>query len=1576
MQESHVAQCSHCRKEEGVDPQFMRCKQCKSVMYCSVDCQKGHWVEHKIWCQAIGRISKEQSSSTHNFVDPAHVSHLTPNERKKITGLVGSKCLVKCLFNNVHQNALWDTGAQVSVISETFLREYLKGVTVHPISELIDHELNLTAANGTKIPYSGWVEINVRLLDPPEPGSAQQDLTVPFLVTNEQLQSPIIGYNVIEELLKENLNPKQMEAVYDSFPGKSDKDIDTLVNFIQCDASGYLCQVKTGKKAVVIPKLKTVYVNCFVKTGPIDDIAPVMFEPIEQTELPEGIELQDSLLYVKQGNSSKVKIPVHNMSGHDIVLGNRANLGHLQLVKSVTAMDVKLCETQVSQVSQSTSDSERSPAPAEEESVKGPGPLPPVDLSSLNKEQYSVVAQMLMEEHESFATSNEDLGCIPDLEMQINLTDQQPVQKRYTSVPRPLYPEVKQYIEDLLNQNIITKSQSPYSSPVVCVRKKDGSLRLCVDYRELNQKSLADRHPIPRVQESLDSLGGNTWFSVLDQGRAYHQGFMHEDSRAYTAFITPWGLYEWVRIPFGLKNAPANFQRFMERCLDGLRDQIAIPYLDDVIVFSQTFEEHVENLRTVLRRLRKHGVKLKPKKCDMFKHEVKFLGRIVSKDGYRMDPNNVKAVVQLKDLHPKNVGEVRQIAGLLSYYRRYIKDFARLAKPIYDLISEDKVGSQKKKVGQRPSKEPVCWTKEHQTVLQNLIEKITSPPVMAYPDFTLPYILTTDASKDGLGAVLYQRQDGITRVIAYGSRSLTKPERNYNMHAGKLEFLALKWAVTEQFRDYLYHSPGFTVYTDNNPLTYILTTAKVNATSLRWVNELADFHFNIKYRPGRSNADADTLSRITLDINGYMDNCTETINGEAFSTVTNATREANNPSTAWLSSLTAVPCLNEEEYPDVDLQVISTTELALAQQHDPVISRILHFKGNGKRPSYAQRKEEAAPVKQMLHEWDKLHVERDGILYRKSGLKDQTVLPKKFRKAVYTQLHDDMGHLGAERTIDLARERFYWPYMQSDITHYVTKVCRCLKQRKPTTHTRAPLRPIHTTAPFELVSLDYLHLDKSVGGYQYVLVIIDHFTRFAQVYPTKDKTAKTTANKLFNDYILRFGFPQAIHHDQGGEFENQLFNYLEKLSGIKHSRTTPYHPQGNGQVERFNRTLLAMLRSLPETQKSRWPEHLNKVVHAYNCTRHDSTGFSPFLLLYGRTPRLPIDIMFGLKPPQGYCNYPAYVKQWREAMRAAYDLANTQASKSAMIGKQQYDKKVRHTALQEGDRVLVRNLSERGGTGKLRSYWEDFIHIIKSQRGDLPVYEVIREDGEGRTRVLHRNLLLPCSYLPVGDESVQRTNNKQNDRSIRNRRQTGRQKPKTLPLGRGQNSRRLDSDSEEELTGFAPRDLRGLQWTSQQETSQTTPPSEPDDPPLATVDSEVQSDVSDVQDSTDDEVPPRRSGRTRQPRQIFTYENLGDPTQVSYQANSIETQTGRVTGQPGSPYQGTPMFGPFAATQGYGYPTAATQSYGYPPTTTQSYGYPPTTTQSYGYPPWYFHIPQPVSVNGSSCNLCCPTPLG
>ena len=242
--------------------------------------------------------------------------------------------------------------------------------------------------------------------------------------------------------------------------------------------------------------------------------------------------------------------------------------------------------------------------------------------------------------------------------------------------------------------------------------------------------------------------------------------------------------------------------------------------------------------------------------------------------------------------------------------------------------------------------------------------------------------------------------------------------------------------------------------------------------------------------------------------------------------------------------------------------------------------------------------------------------------------------------------------------------------------------------------------------------MDYVHLEPSSGGYQYILVIMDHYTRFAQAYATRDKSTKTAAVKLYNDFIMRFGFPETIHHDQGGEFENNL----EKLSVFRHSWATPYHPQGNGQVERLNRTLLSMLRALPEKQKSRWRDHLNKVVHAYNCTRHDSTGFSPSYLLFGRTPRLLIDIIFGLKPPEGYSTYPEYVRNWRRAMKEAYDLASAHERRSADIGKQQYEKEVKHTALCEEDRVLVRNMTERGGPGKLRSYWEHEIYVVTQNR--------------------------------------------------------------------------------------------------------------------------------------------------------------------------------------------------------------------------------------------------------------------
>ncbi len=485
-------------------------------------------------------------------------------------------------------------------------------------------------------------------------------------------ERPIIGYNVIEEVVKaqspgSRVDPKTIQTVSAALSIRP-RIARMVVKLIQTpDLHESIGVVTTGCRRIHLSANEVTTISVPASLGAIFKGEEVLFTPSELHPLLEGPRVTEGLVKTNIGGKrASINIPIANTNNYPILMDQRTILGHLDTVKAVYAATLSLDqpETSVSQTTNRPTCSAASMNPVstgmqrEGENIS-PGEThrpkwnPPVGLEHLSEHQGEAVREILHEECEAFAY---DIGSIPTLNMYITLSDPAPVQKTYTSIPKPLHAEVKEYLQDLLNKGWITPSRSPYSSPVVCVRKKDGSLHLCCDYRELNSKSVPDRHPIPGIQDMLDSLSGSSWFSIFDQGKAYHQGFLGPESHPLTAFITPWGLYQCTRVPFGLSSAPAEFQRSMDECLSGLRDTICQPYLDDNLVHSPTFEDHLQHVRMVLKRYKQHGVKLTPCKCELFKRNVSFLGKMVSGEGYTVDP---------KDLAPATVGELRQILGFV-----------------------------------------------------------------------------------------------------------------------------------------------------------------------------------------------------------------------------------------------------------------------------------------------------------------------------------------------------------------------------------------------------------------------------------------------------------------------------------------------------------------------------------------------------------------------------------------------------------------------------------------------------------------------------------------------------------------------------------------------------------------------------------------------------------------------------------------------------------------------------------------------------------------------------------------------
>ncbi|PIK36703.1 putative transposon Ty3-I Gag-Pol polyprotein [Apostichopus japonicus] len=802
--------------------------------------------------------------------------------------------------------------------------------------------------------------------------------------------------------------------------------------------------------------------------------------------------------------------------------------------------------------------------------------LPPgICLSTGNYDQDCKIAMLLKENAEAFALGEFDLGFCDLIPHEIRVSSETPIRLPYRRIPPVKMDEVKTLLNDLMDKDIIRRSSSPYASPVVLVPKKSGALRLCIDYRQLNSVTVKDSFPLPRIEETLQALGGAKFFSSLDLSHGYFQVAMHPESIHRTAFRVPWGLFEFNRMPQGLCNSPSTFQRLMEFIFGDINLTQVVLYLDDILVFSSTFEEHLARLKVVFQRLSSHGLKIKGEKCQLLQKEVRHLGHVVNEKGINVDPDKVERIVNWPT--PKTASELISFLGLASYYRRFVPGFAALSGPLHAMT-----GSSKGKAGKHTSKPPFEWTSEAEESFSKLKGLLSSAPVLAYPEFGGEFVLEVDASLKGLGACLSQADgEGKLHPIAYASRGLRGAEKNYpNFSSFKIELLGLKWAIADKFREYLIGSKC-TVLTDNNPLAH-LQTANLGATEQRWVAQLAPFDLDIQYRSGKSNRCADALSRCPANTEDKR----EIANVRScISTMPASSRD-------YISSLCAISVLPAEVRKEVipNSQPDGTTpsifpsfthdQLAVMQKEDEALAVVwrcwkLRWKSGDNVESHSPE------VKSWLRVYSQF-VEHHGVLYREvtskyGGRARQLLVPQMLRTRLMEMAHDEWGHQGINRTFSILQMRCFWPGLHKDVQCHIKRCFTCTTTKSPTPAIRTPRRHVLATRPLELLAIDFLKLDQGKGGFEDVLVMTDAFTKYSQAVPCRNQTAVVVAKVLRDNWFSHYGAPVRIHSDRGSNFESSLIQELCKLYGVEKTRTTPYHPK-----ERTSRTIQPHL--MPDDQ--------------------------------------------------------------------------------------------------------------------------------------------------------------------------------------------------------------------------------------------------------------------------------------------------------------------------------------------------------------------------------------------------------
>ncbi|UYV72818.1 hypothetical protein LAZ67_10000882 [Cordylochernes scorpioides] len=791
----------------------------------------------------------------------------------------------------------------------------------------------------------------------------------------------------------------------------------------------------------------------------------------------------------------------------------------------------------------------------------------------------------------------------------IDTEDAKPIKHKPYRVSAKERDIIKEQIDEMLTEGIIRPSSSPWSFPVILVKKRDGKYRFCVDYRKLNNVTVKDVYPIPRIDEVMDTLQGSTHFSAIDLRSGYWQVEVEERDKEKTAFTTAHGLYEFNVMPFGLCNAPATFERNMENMLGNLRWQICLCYLDDVIIYSPDFPTHLKRLEAVFRCFRESNLRLNDKKCRFAFEELEILGYITSKHGIKPAEHNIKAVRNFP--RPRKVKEVQSFLGMCSYYRKFIKDFSKIADPLTNLI--------KKSVS-------FTWTERQEEAFQTLKTALLSPPILGHFNPNAPTYVHTDASNIGIGATLVQDIGGEEKVISYLSRTLSKAEQNYS--TTEKECLAVVWSMSK-LRPYLY-GRHFKIVTDHHALCWLKNLKDPTGRLARWALKIQEYDFDIIHKSGKKHLDADGLSRGPL------------------------------PETDW-----------DEDFERLFLNQITDEE-------DKFIESVKKNL-NGSRRSIAQN-----------------FKEEDGCLFKKNpnpeGRAWLLVVPENKKREIMKEYHNHMsnGHLGVARTMYRIKSKYFWPSMLKDVSEFV-RTCHLCQSRKGSNQLPSGLlQPIPpANFPFERIGIDFVGpLPSTKNRKKWIIVLTDYYTRYAETRAVSEATVKEVSKFLVEDIFLRHGAPQYLISDRGSQFTSNLMKEVMKTCKIKHCFTTSYHPQTNGLTERLNRTLINMLSMYVNTDQKNWDEILPFITHAYNTTIQETTGYSPFFLMFGREPTSLLDDR-NISVDIDKDDYDEYIKHHLDKINRTRKLVINNTIKTQERMKKNYDKKHMERSYEPGELVAV-----------------------------------------------------------------------------------------------------------------------------------------------------------------------------------------------------------------------------------------------------------------------------------------------